>query len=45
MAAIGRVQPGVPATVMTASLLHEVKAFAATAPQSDDITILTLRVH
>jgi sigma-B regulation protein RsbU (phosphoserine phosphatase) len=45
MAAIGRLQPGVPATVMTESLLHEVKAFASTAPQSDDITILTLQVH
>jgi len=30
---------------ITAGLLHRVRAFAGSAPQSDDIAILTLRVH
>ncbi len=33
------------ASAITAGLLQEVKAFAATASQSDDITILTLKLH
>jgi sigma-B regulation protein RsbU (phosphoserine phosphatase) len=32
------------ASAITAALLKDVKTFAATAPQSDDITILTLKV-
>jgi len=32
------------ASAITAGLLEDVKTFAATAPQSDDITILTLKV-
>ena len=32
------------ASAITAGLLQDVKAFAASAPQSDDITILTLKV-
>jgi sigma-B regulation protein RsbU (phosphoserine phosphatase) len=32
------------AAAITAGLLRAVKAFAADAPQSDDITILTLRL-
>jgi phosphoserine phosphatase RsbU/P len=32
------------ASAMTAGVLHEVNAFAAAAPQSDDITILTLKL-
>ena len=32
------------ASAITAGLLGDVKTFAATAPQSDDITILTLKV-
>lgn len=32
------------ASAITAGLLEDVKAFAASAPQSDDITILTLKV-
>ena len=29
---------------MTGGVLHEVEAFAAGAPQSDDITILTIKL-
>lgn len=36
---------GQSATAMTAGLLQKVRAFAGTAPQSDDIAILTLRVR
>ena len=32
------------ASVITAGLLQDVKAFAATAPQSDDITIMTIKI-
>ena len=32
------------AEVITGGLLRDVKAFVATAPQSDDITILTLKL-
>ena len=32
------------ASAITAGLLRDVKAFAATAPQSDDITIMTIKV-
>jgi sigma-B regulation protein RsbU (phosphoserine phosphatase) len=32
------------AAAITAGLLQDVKAYAADAPQSDDITILTLRL-
>jgi sigma-B regulation protein RsbU (phosphoserine phosphatase) len=35
---------GQSATAITAELLRKVRAFAATAPQSDDIAILTLKV-
>ena len=45
LAAIGRVGNGMAPGVMTKALLREVKTFAATAPQSDDITILTLAVR
>jgi sigma-B regulation protein RsbU (phosphoserine phosphatase) len=37
-------QAACPASAITAGLLKDVKTFAATAPQSDDITILTLKV-
>jgi sigma-B regulation protein RsbU (phosphoserine phosphatase) len=33
------------AAAITAGLLRDVKAFAASAPQSDDITILTLKLN
>ena len=33
-----------PASAITTGLLQDVKAFAATAPQSDDITIMTIKV-
>ena len=45
LAAIGRVGNGKDPGVMTSSLLREVKAFADTAPQFDDITIMTLTVR
>jgi len=45
LAAIGRVGNGMAPDVMTKALLREVKTFADTAPQSDDITILTLAVR
>ena len=45
LAAIDRVGPAAPPGAVTSALLHDVKAFASTAPQSDDITILTLTVH
>ena len=45
LAAIGRVGNGSEPGVMTSSLLREVKAFADTAPQFDDITIMTLTVR
>ena len=45
LAAIGRVGNGMAPGVMTKALLREVKTFADTAPQSDDITILTLAVR
>ena len=32
------------ASAITAGLLQDVKTFAASAPQSDDITILTLKL-
>jgi phosphoserine phosphatase RsbU/P len=35
---------GQSAPAMTTSLLQRVRAYAGTAPQSDDIAILTLRV-
>jgi sigma-B regulation protein RsbU (phosphoserine phosphatase) len=35
---------GQSAPAMTAGLLQKVRAFAATAPQSDDIAILSLRI-
>jgi len=34
-----------PATAITAGLLQDVQRFADTAPQSDDITILTIKVN
>lgn len=33
------------ATAITGGLLHDVKTFAATAPQSDDVTIMTIRLN
>jgi serine phosphatase RsbU (regulator of sigma subunit) len=36
---------GQPAAVITAGLLKQVRSFAAIAPQSDDIAILTLKVN
>lgn len=45
LAAIDRIGPAAPPASVTSAVLREVKAFAATAPQSDDITILTLTVH
>ncbi len=36
---------GQSATAMTASLLRNVRAFAGSAPQSDDIAIMTLKVN
>jgi sigma-B regulation protein RsbU (phosphoserine phosphatase) len=43
LAATGRVADRA-AAAMTAELLREVQSFAASAPQSDDITILTLKL-
>jgi sigma-B regulation protein RsbU (phosphoserine phosphatase) len=45
LAAIDRVGPEAPPAAVTSAVLREVKAFTGTAPQSDDITILTLTVH
>jgi sigma-B regulation protein RsbU (phosphoserine phosphatase) len=45
MAAAGRIRDRRSAGAITSELLREVKAFVGTAPQFDDITILTLTVH
>ena len=45
LAAIGRVRNGRDPAAMTSALLREVKAFADTAPQFDDITIMTIAVR
>ena len=44
LAAIAAVD-GATAGALTGAVLREVKTFAATAPQSDDITIMTLKLR